>query len=104
MKFNSKLVGMFQEGGPMPGPEQGGAPIGPEGGAPAEGSAPAGPAQGGADQMQQMAGELVNMLMQQLGDPQAVTALLQMALEMVGQAGGGAPAFQRIGGKLTRIR
>ena len=52
-----------------------------------------------------MAGQLVDMLMQQIGDPQAVMAVLQMAAEMVGQAAQGpAPAYQRQGGKLVRVR
>ena len=93
MKFNSKVLFM-QEGGPMP--EEQGAPMPAEAGAPAP--------QGGEDPVAGLAGQLVEMLMQQVGDPQMVTAVLQTALEMVAQAGQpAAPQFQRNGGKLTRI-
>lgn len=111
MKFSNRIM-RFQEGGPMPAEDpamQEGAPAGPEG-APEQGGAPAGPEQGGLEQqMQQMAGQLVEMLMQQIGDPQAVMAILQMAMEMVGQAAQGgpqgpAPAYQKRGGRLYRIR
>lgn len=95
----------FQEGGAMPA----GAPeeqMPAEGGAPAEQGAPAG---GGAEeQMAQMAQQLVEMLMQQIGDPQAVAAVLQMALEMVAQAGapaeGGQPVYRRGGQLIRRVR
>jgi hypothetical protein len=44
------------------------------------------------------------MLMQQVGDPQMVMAILQTAMEMVGQAAQpAAPQFQRRGGKMYRI-
>lgn len=109
MKFSNRIM-RFQEGGPMPAEDpamQEGAPMGPEG-APAEGGAPAGPEQGAGpeQQLQQMAGQLVEMLMQQIGDPQAVMAVLQMATEMVGQAaqGGPTPAYQKLGGRLVRVR
>jgi hypothetical protein len=93
MKFNKKVLFM-QEGGPMP--EEQGAPMPAEAGAPAP--------QGGEDPVMGLAGQLVEMLMQQVGDPQMVTAVLQTALEMVAQAGQpAAPQFQRNGGKLTRI-
>lgn len=85
------------EGAPVPeaGAEQ--APQGPE--------AQGGPQGGAEQQLQQLAGQLVQTLMQQIGDPQAVTAILQMALEMVGQASQEqAPAYQRRGGKLVRVR
>lgn len=85
MKFSKKVLFM-QEGGPMP--EEQGAP------------AP----QGGEDPVAGLAGQLVEMLMQQVGDPQMVTAILQTALEMVAQAAQpAAPQFQRNGGKLQRI-
>ena len=105
MKFNQNLmVRRFQEGGPMP--EEQGAPMGPEGApAPEEQGAPA--PQGGnpEEQLRQIAGDLVNQLMQAFQDPQAVAAVLQMALEMVSQAGAPAqPAFQRMGGKLVRVK
>lgn len=77
-------------------PEEQGAPMPAEAGAPAP--------QGGEDPVAGLAGQLVEMLMQQIGDPQMVTAVLQTALEMVAQAGQpAAPQFQRNGGKLTRI-
>lgn len=98
MEWNKNFIAKFQEGGPMPAedPAMAGAPAGPE----------AAPEQGGAEeQLQQVAGQLVDMLMQQIGDPQAVAAILQMALEMVAQAAQPqAPAYQRQGGKLVRIK
>lgn len=94
MKFNKKVLFM-QEGGPMP--EEQGAPM------PAEAGAPAGP-QGGEDPVMGLASQLVEMLMQQVGDPQMVMAILQAAIEMVGQAAQpAAPQFQRRGGKMYRI-
>lgn len=72
--------------------------------APVEGGAPA---QGGAEeQLAQVAQQLLQMLLQELGDPNAVAAVLQMALEMLMQAsqGGGeqeAPVFKK-GGKLAK--
>ena len=93
MKFNSKVLFM-QEGGPMP--EEAGAPMPAEAGAPAP--------QGGEDPVMGIAGQLVEMLMQQVGDPQMVMAILQAAQEMVGQAAQpAAPQFQRRGGKMCRI-
>lgn len=93
MKFNSKVLFM-QEGGPMP--EEQGAPMPAEAGAPAP--------QGGEDPVAGIAGQLVEMLMQQVGDPQMVMAILQAAMEMVGQAAQpAAPQFQRRGGKICRI-
>lgn len=96
MKFNNRVLFM-QDGGPMP--EEQGAPMPEETGAPA----PAGP-QGGEDPVMGIAGQLVEMLMQQVGDPQMVMAILQTAMEMVGQAAQpAAPQFQRRGGKMYRI-
>ena len=93
MKFNKKVLFM-QEGGPMP--EEQGAPMPAEAGAPAP--------QGGEDPVAGLAGQLVEMLMQQVGDPQMVMAILQTAMEMVGQAAQpAAPQFQRRGGKICRI-
>lgn len=90
MKFR-----FLQEGGAMPAEDpamQGGAP------------APEGAPQGGAEeQMAAMAQQLVEMLMQQIGDPQAVAAILQMALEMVaGAAQQAAPVYQKLGGRVMR--
>jgi hypothetical protein len=93
MKFSKKVLFM-QEGGPMP--EEQGAPMPAEAGAPAP--------QGGEDPVMGLAGQLVEMLMQQVGDPQMVMAILQAAMEMVGQAAQpAAPQFQRRGGKMFRI-
>ena len=93
MKFSKKVLFM-QEGGPMP--EEQGAPMPAEAGAPAP--------QGGEDPVAGLAGQLVEMLMQQVGDPQMVMAILQAAQEMVGQAAQPvAPQFQRRGGKMYRI-
>lgn len=93
----------YQMGGAAPeaAPVQEGAPA--EGGAPVEGGAPAG---GAEEQLAQVAQQLVQMLLQEIGDPNAVAAVLQMAMEMLQQmAGGGAPqeapVFKR-GGKLTK--
>ena len=93
MKFSEKVF-KFQDGGEMPAE----APVQ---AAPAE--APAAPS--AEEQLQQVAGQLVDMLMQQIGDPQAVMAVLQMAAEMVNQAvQSAAPAYQRQGGRLVRVR
>jgi hypothetical protein len=94
----------YQMGGAAPeaAPVQEGAPA--EGGAPVEGGAPAG---GAEEQLAQVAQQLVQMLMQEIGDPNAVAAVLQMAMEMLQQMaqGGGAsqeaPVFRR-GGKLMK--
>lgn len=73
-------------------------------GAPVEGGAPAG---GAEEQLAQIAQQLLQMLLQEIGDPNAVAAVLQMALEMLSQAaqGGGAPqeapVFKK-GGKLKK--
>lgn len=94
-------VKFLQEGGPMGDPAMQGAPA--EGGAPT----PA-PEQGGAtpeEALQQLAGQLVEMLMQQVQDPNMVAQILQMALEMVAQAAAPAqPQFQRQGGRLVRVK
>lgn len=54
-------------------------------------------------QLAQFAQQLVEMLMQQLGDPQAVAAVLQMAMEMLAGATQeqSQPVFKK-GGKLVR--
>lgn len=92
MKYT--LLKKFQDGGEIA-PEAQGAP---EGGAPE-----AAPAQGGDEALMQVAQQLVQMLMQQIGDPQAVAAILQAALEMVaGAAQEAQPTFQRKGGRLVR--
>ena len=100
MKFNEKfigqVVGKFQEGGAMPSNEP--VPANPEANAPAPAEAPA-----PEEQMQQFAGQLVQMLMEQVGDPAIVSQILQMALDMVSQAAPAPAQFQRLGGKLTRV-
>lgn len=88
-----KLVKKFQQGGPVEA-------------APAEAmpqEAPMGPEQGGAEeQMAQLAQQLVEMLLQQIGDPQAVMMVLQMAMEMLqGAAEQSQPVFKK-GGKLVK--
>lgn len=73
-------------------------------------AAPAAPAQGGAEQqLQQLAGQVLDSLMQAVGDPQAVAAVLEMALQMLSEAMQsqmGAPAeetsFMRRGGKVMK--
>ena len=86
----------FQEGGAMPADTN---------------QAPASaPAQGGVEeQLAQLAQQLVEMLMQQIGDPQAVMMVLQMAAEMlqgatqpVGTAPEEGQAFMRKGGKIMK--
>ena len=89
------LIKKFQAGGAAPvaeaAPEQ--APM--EGGAPAQG--------GVEEQLAGIAQQLLQMLLQELGDPNAVAAVLQMAMEMLSQAAQGgaqeAPVFKK-GGKL----
>ena len=92
-----KLVKKFQQGGPVEAapaeamPQE--APM--EGGAPME--------QGSAEeQMAQLAQQLLEMLLQQVGDPQAVMMILQMCMEMLqGAAEQQQPVFKK-GGKLVR--
>ena len=92
MKYS--LLKKFQEGGEMPAE----APVQET---PVEGA----PAQGGDEALMQVAQQLVEMLMQQIGDPQAVTAVLQAALEMVaGAAQEAQPTYQKLGGRLQRVR
>lgn len=74
-------------------------------GAPVEGGAPAG---GAEEQLAQVAQQLIQMLLQEIGDPNAVAAVLQMAMEMLQQAAGGgasqeAPVFKK-GGKLSKCK
>lgn len=82
-------IKMYQQGGPMTDPAQAGA---------------AAPVQGGAeDQLAQLAEQLVQMLMENLQDPNAVMAVLQMAMEMLQGASqsAGQPVFKK-GGKLVK--
>ncbi len=88
----------YQMGGPAPeaAPAEGGAPV--EGGAPAQG--------GAEEQLAQVAEQLLQMLLQEIGDPNAVAAVLQMAMEMLQQASQGgapqeAPVFKK-GGKIKK--
>lgn len=87
-----KLVKKFQQGGPV---EAAPAEEVPMEGAPME--------QGGAEeQMAQLAQQLVEMLLQQIGDPNAVMMVLQMAMEMLqGAAEQSQPVFKK-GGKLVK--
>lgn len=88
----------FQQGGGVPmgesAPEQ--APMAQEA-----------PVQGGAEeQLAQIAQQLIQMLLQEIGDPNAVAAVLQMAMEMLQQAAQGgasqeAPVFKK-GGKIVK--
>lgn len=95
MKIKKFDVKYMQDGGSAPVP------------ADAQG-APA-PAQGGAEeQLAQVAQQILESLMQALGDPNAVAAVLQMAMEMLqgaAQEVGAHPqevSFQRKGGKICK--
>lgn len=92
-----KLVKKFQQGGPV---EAAPAEAMPQE-APMEGRAPM--EQGSAEeQMAQLAQQLLEMLLQQVGDPQAVMMILQMCMEMLqGAAEQQQPVFKK-GGKLVR--
>lgn len=94
MKTSKKILSYLQDGGEMPAdPAVQGAP------------AEAAPQRSPEEAMAQMAQQLVDMLMQQIGDPQAVAALLQMALQMVESAAQeAAPVYQRNGGRLVRVK
>lgn len=100
-KFNNGAARKYQEGGAMMPAE--GAPVeaAPAEGAPVEQGASAG---GAEEQLAQVAQQLLQMLLQEIGDPNAVAAVLQMALEMLSQAAAGgqqqAPVFRK-GGKLV---
>jgi hypothetical protein len=90
-KFNDTAARKYQEGGQMMPAE-----AAPEA-APMEQGAPV---QGGAEeQLAQLAQQLLEMLLQQIGDPNAVAAVLQMALEMLQQAAGAQeqPVFKKGG-------
>lgn len=91
------ILKKFQQGGQMdPAMEQ--APVEQ---APVEQA----PVQGGEEQLAQIATQLVQMLLQEVGDPNAVAAILQMALDVLSQAAqGGAPQEQPVfkkGGKIV---
>ena len=92
-----KLVKKFQQGGPV---EAAPAEAMPqeahmEGGAPMEQS-------GAEEQMAQLAQQLLEMLLQQVGDPQAVMMILQMCMEMLQSAAQQQQPVFRKGGKLVR--
>lgn len=94
-------VKFLQEGGPMGDPAMQGAP------AEATPAPDAAPAQGAAPEqaMQQLAGQLVEMLLQQVQDPAIVAQILQLALDMLSQAAAPVqPQFQRQGGRLVRVK
>lgn len=82
------------EAAPAEGAPVEGAPMPEEAGAPME--------QGRAEeQLAQLAQQLVEMLLQQIGDPNAVMMILQMAMEMLQDAAQQQPVFKK-GGKLVR--
>lgn len=103
-KFNDNSARKYQDGGAMADPNAAPAGAAPVEGAPMEQGAPA---QGSAEeQLAQVAQQLLQMLLQEIGDPNAVAAVLQMAMEMLQQAAqGGAsqeqPVFKK-GGKLCK--
>ena len=97
MKFSKKVL-FAQEGAPMPAPEEAAQAAPAAEGAPAEG------APSPEEQLQGMAMELAQMLLQNLGDPQAALAVLQMAAEAIQQQAAPAePQFRRRGGKIERV-
>jgi hypothetical protein len=90
------LIKKFQAGGAAPVAEAAPEQVPMEGGAPAQG--------GAEEQLAQIAQQLLQMLLQEVGDPNAVAAILQMAMEMLSQAAQSgvpqeAPVFKK-GGKL----
>lgn len=98
MKFSKKVL-FAQEGGPVV-PEEAAAPApSAEGGAPVEGGAPS-----PEEQLQGMGLQLADMLLQQIGDPQAALMVLQIAAEAIQQQAAPAePQFRRQGGKIYRV-
>ena len=102
-KFNDSSARKYQDGGAMADPNAAPAGAAPVEGAPMEQGASA---QGSAEeQLAQIATQLVQMLLQEVGDPNAVATILQMALEVLSQAAqGGAPQEQPVfkkGGKIV---
>lgn len=76
--------------------------------APVEAEAPVqGEQMGAEEQLAQIAQQLLQMLLQELGDPNAVAAVLQMCMEMLAQAAQPsaqeAPVFRR-GGTIAKNR
>lgn len=97
MKLNNKVL-FAQEGAQVPAPAE------------EQAAAPAQGAEGGAqapspeEQLQGMAMQLADMLLQQIGDPQAALMVLQMAAEAIQQQSAPAePQFRRRGGKIERV-
>ena len=97
MKIKKFDVKYMQDGGQAPVPAE------------AQGAPQGAPAQGGAEeQLAQVAQQILESLMQALGDPNAVAAVLQMAMEMLqgaAQEVGAQPqevGFQRKGGKICK--
>ncbi len=91
------VIKKFQDGGSAPVP------------AGAQGAPQGAPAQGGAEeQLAQVAQQILESLMQALGDSNAIAAVLQMAMEMLqgaAQEVGAQPqevGFQRKGGKICK--
>lgn len=97
MKLITEKTRKYQEGGPMAAPAA----------APAEGAAPA-PEMGGAqqgsaeEQLAQLAGQLLEALLQQLQDPQAVMAVLEAAMQMLQESMGGSQPVFKCGGKMVK--
>ena len=102
-KFNDSAARKYQEGGAMAAPAEAPVEGAPVETAPMEQGAP----QGGAEeQLAQVAQQLLQMLLQEIGDPNAVAAVLQIALEMLQQAAAGGaeqaqPVFRK-GGKMCK--
>lgn len=90
-----KQIKYMQQGGPMAAPEA----------APAEGGAPAPEMEGqmGAeDQMAQIAGQVLQSLLEAVQDPNVVMQVLELAMEMLQQsAAESQPRFKK-GGKLAK--
>lgn len=96
-KFNDSAARKYQEGGAMAAPAEA---------APTAAPAEAAPAGGAEEQLAQVAQQLLQMLLQEIGDPSAVASVLQMALEMLQQMASGSaeqsqPVFRK-GGKMCK--
>jgi hypothetical protein len=104
MKYN--FTKFLQEGGPVegaPAPEQG-PESAPQGSGPQGPQGPEGPG-GPEGGMEQQVMQMAQQIAQQIGDPQVI-GMLGEALIQIAQGAGEqqAPAFQRRGGKMVRIR
>ena len=76
--------------------------------APVEAAPVEGVQMGAEEQLAQVAEQLLQMLMQEIGDPNAIAAVLQMCMEMLSQAAQGgapqeAPVFKK-GGKIANAK